>query len=264
VTTSPGSTPSVLYVVPTLGRRPEYLARTVDSLLAQDGPRVGVVLVAPASATHLSDLAAERDVLLLTQDGTGMSSAINQGWREHGGDYDYWSWLGDDDELAPSSTRLAVDYLQRRPRAVMVYGRCDYIDAEGRLLFEARPSSLAARLMRWGPDLVPQPGSIARADAVRAAGWIDESLRYAMDLDLFLRLADHGRIGYTPHVLARFRWHDESTTVGAPDASNTEARRVRARTWVGRRKVGFLTERPAMLAGRVLHKAQRGFLRRRT
>ena len=252
---------SVLYVVPTLGQRPEYLERTIDSLVAQDGPRVGAVLVAPESATHLIPLAAEKGVVLLHQTGTGMGNAINEAWRAYGAGYDYWGWLGDDDELAPSSAAVAVDYLERHPASVMVYGRCAYVDADGRLLFEARPSALAARLLRWGPDLVPQPGSVARAGAVRAVGYLDESLSYAMDLDLFLRLADQGRIGYTPRVLARFRWHDASTTVGSPDESNAEARQVRARTWVGPRRVGFVAERPAMLAGRVLHRAQQGLRR---
>ena len=252
----------MLYVVPTLGRRPAYLERTLDSLRQDGGPPVSVVLVAPASATHVRELAADSGVSFLAQSGTGMGNAINDGWREHGGSHNYWAWLGDDDELAPSSAALAVDHLERNPRATMVYGWCDYIDADGKVRFQVRPSELAARLLRWGPDLVPQPGSVARASAVRAAGCLDETLRYAMDLDLFLRLADVGRIGYTPHLLARFRWHEGSTTVGAPAESDAEARLVRARTWVGRRRIGFVTERPAMLAGRVLHRTQRGLGRR--
>jgi GT2 family glycosyltransferase len=190
-----------------------------------------------------------------------MAAAINDGWRTFGSSHKYLAWLGDDDELTPGSAATAVAFLERHLDAVMVYGRCDYIDGQGRLLFQARPSPLAGRLLRWGPDLVPQPGSIVRESAVRTAGFVDESLRFAMDLDLFLRLKDVGRIGYTPHVLARFRWHEGSTTVAAPAASNAEARLVRARSWVGRRRIGYLTERPAMLAGRVLHRTQRGVFR---
>jgi GT2 family glycosyltransferase len=225
--------------------------------------QVAVVLVAPASAINLNGLAGDGGVTLMRQTGSGMSNAINDGWREHGGGHDFWAWLGDDDELTASSTATAVDYLERHPKASMVYGWCEYIDDEGRTRFRVRPSALAATLLRWGPDLVPQPGSIARASAVREVGYLDETLRYAMDLDLFLRLADVGKIGYVPRLLARFRWHEDSTTVGAPDASDAEARLVRARTWVGWRRIGFATERPAMLAGRILHRTQRGFSRRR-
>ena len=256
-------TPSVLYVVPSLGSRPEYLELTLDSIQGQRGPRVDAVLVAPASATHLADVAARRGIALVVQSGVGMSGAINDGWRALGDGYDYLAWLGDDDELTPASSATAVGYLERHTRSAMVYGRCDYVDADGRVLFQARPSALAGRLLRWGPDLVPQPGSIARASAVRAVGYLDEDLRYAMDLDLFLRLKDVGAIGYVPRSLARFRWHEGSTTVGSPVASDAEARLVRSRTWVGRRRVGYPAERPAMLAGRLLHRAQRGLTGRR-
>jgi GT2 family glycosyltransferase len=255
--------PSVLYVVPTLGRRPDYLARTLASLRQAGDVQVTVVLVAPASATDLNRLSDDDEVTLMRQTGSGMSNAINDGWRAHGDSHDFWAWLGDDDELTASSTATAVGYLQRHPNASMVYGWCEYIDDEGRTQFRVRPSALAARLLRWGPDLVPQPGSVARASAVREVGYLDESLRYAMDLDLFLRLADVGKIGYVPRLLARFRWHEGSTTVGAPEASDAEARLVRARSWVGRRRIGFATERPAMLAGRILHRTQRGLSHRR-
>lgn len=255
--------PSVLYVVPTLGDRLDYLEVALESLQIQRGPRVGVVIVAPASATHLEPVAERRGVTLIRQTGTGIGGAINDGWRARGTKHDYLAWLGDDDELTPDSAAHAIGYLQRRPRAAMVYGWCDYVDGHGRVLFRARPTALAGRLLRWGPDLVPQPGSVARAAAVEAAGYVDEDLRYAMDLDLFLRLKDVGALGYTPHVLARFRWHEGSTTVSAPAASDAEARLVRARTWVGRRRIGYATERPAMLAGRVLHRAQRGLRGRR-
>lgn len=250
-------TPSVLYVVPTLGQRPEYLCRTLDSIQRQTFPHVTVVLVGPA-ARPLVDLAGARNIAFVQQSGTGISRAINDGWRQHGDGHEFWAWLGDDDVLAPNGAAHAVEHLLRRDSASMVYGQCDYVDGDGELLFRARPSALAGRLLRWGPDLVPQPGSVARAAAIRRAGFLDETLRYAMDLDLFLRLKDHGPIVYAPYVLARFRWHAASTTVGSPTASDAEARMVRRRSWIGHRRVGFITERPAMLAGRLLHRTQRG------
>jgi GT2 family glycosyltransferase len=92
---------------------------------------------------------------------------------------------------------------------------------------------------------------------VRQVGLLDESLRYAMDLDLFLRLQDAGPVRYLPEALATFRWHPASTTVASSAASEAEARAVRARTWTGRRSLGRAGEPLAMLAGRVLHKVQR-------
>ena len=248
---------SVLYVVPTLGHRPEYLAEMLDSLQCQQAVDLGVVIVAPAGADGVRACAEERGVHFVEQAGSGIGGAINQGWRAFGSGYEFWAWLGDDDALMPGSAARAVQHLRSHPKLSMVYGQCDYVDADGRLMFTARPSSLAADLLRWGPDLVPQPGSVARASAISRAGYLDETLRYAMDLDLFLRLKEVGPIGYVRAVLARFRWHEGSTTVNSQYASDAEAREVRRRTWVGRRRIGFFLEPVAMFAGRVLYRLQR-------
>lgn len=116
-------------------------------------------------------------------------------------------------------------------------------------------SSLAYAL---GPILVPRPGSVARVTAVRRAGMLDESLPYAMDVDLFLRLQDVARVRYVPQILATFRWHVASTTVPDSAASETEARAIRVRTWTGRRSMGADVEPVALAAGRLLHRLQRG------
>lgn len=248
---------SVLYVVPTLGTRASFLTETLDSLQRQEGAALAVAVVAPRSAMRLREEVTRRSMHFVIQKGTGMSSAINQGWREYGSGHEFWAWLGDDDTLMPGGAHRAVRNLQESPRASMVYGCCAYVDEKGTVRFIARPTRLAGRLLRWGPNLVPQPGSVARADAVRRAGGLDEDLRYAMDLDLFLRLQDIGPIRYEPSVLATFRWHDESTTVSSGAKSEAESREVRARTWKGHRAIGRLIEPGAHLAGRALHKAQR-------
>jgi GT2 family glycosyltransferase len=248
---------SVLYVVPTLGQRLDYLARTLDSLLGQDHD-VTVVVVAPATARDAAEVARQRGLPFVVERAAGLSAAINEGFRSHGDRCEFWAWLGDDDTLVPGSAAATVEHLQRHPEASMVYGRCEYVDEDDHRLHVVRPGPIAARLMRWGPNLVPQPGSVARATAVRQAGPLDETLRFAMDLDLFLRLQDVGPVRYLPRVLATFRWHPGSTTVGDRSASEAEARLVRERSWTGRRRlVGPVVAPGARLAGRVLHRLQR-------
>lgn len=248
---------SALYVVPTLGLRPDYLAMALDSLIAQDYA-VAVVVVAPADSTVARDAASARGVSFVPETTAGLSAAINEGFRRYGEGHEFWAWLGDDDCLAPDSTAASVRALHRHERASMVYGRCEYVDADGRRLFEVRPGRLAAHLLRWGPNLVPQPGSVARASAVRRAGLLDESLRYAMDLDLFLRLQDVGPLLYLPRLLGTFRWHSHSTTVSDQSGSEAEAQLVRRRTWTGTRAVvGPVVAPVAWQAGRVLHRLQR-------
>lgn len=253
-----GNDASVLIVVPTLGQRPEMLRAALGSVVSQRSVVLTAVVVAPPSATGVARLCEELGARHVAQASRGIAAAINLGWRLFGETASYWGWLGDDDLLADGSVAWSVGVLETMPTAAMVYGNCEYIDEQGQRLFVARPTAWAARLLRWGPNLVPQPGSLARAAAIGAAAGLDEALRYAMDLDLFLRLQRVGPIVYTPRTLASFRWHKGSTTVQSTRDSEQEVRYVRRRSWRGwERLVGPLLEAPAGLTGQVLYRMQR-------
>lgn len=218
----------VTLVIPTRGERLAYFGRALDSVTSQVGVNVQVVVVASELSLGLRQACSDDRVTLLRQSSRGISAAINQGWRASGVTASYWAWLGDDDLLAPSSLKRTVAELSRHPDATLAYGDCVYMDEHGRTKFVLRPSRWAGAVAGYGPNFIPQPGSLLRADAVRTVGLLDESLRYAMDLDLFLRLRRTGPSRYVPRVLAAFRWHHDSTTVGNQSASSKEARAVRA------------------------------------
>lgn len=219
--------PQVLVVVPTLGTRPELLENCLRSLMQQTYPLVKVVLVGPAQSA-VPDIARAHGLAFEPQPRNGIGAAINAGWLAHGHDAQVWGWLGDDDLLPSDSVASTVRALQRNPKAVMAFGQCQYIDEDGRPTWLAKPGRLAAVNLGCGVDLVPQPGSLAIAEAVRQVGMVNEDLRYAMDYDLFLRLKTVGRLVYVPRVLSSFRWHDGSLTASSSIASEAEAADVRA------------------------------------
>lgn len=218
---------STLIVVPTLGLRPDLLHDCLESIRAQGTPGLDVVAVAPP------DLGVEEAVgavggRFVTDPGRGgLSAALNAGLAASRPDTRYFSWLGDDDLLAPGSLQTTTRVLDEHSDAVLVYGWCDYIDEDGTVVFRSRAGSLAARILAWGPNLIPQPGCLMRLDAVTAVGGLDESVRLAMDLDLFLRLRDRGRFLAVPQTLASFRWHPESATVQQERDSMEESDRLR-------------------------------------
>ena len=214
-------------VVPTLGTRRDYLDQCLATVLASSYGSVRVVLVGPTGSCA-EQVASDHGVEFVAQAPAGIGAAVNAGWREHGGDAEIWGWIGDDDLLDPRAIERAVAKL-RATGAVMVFGRCRYIDETGRSLWTARPGRFAAWNLGGGVQLIPQPGSLATADAVRSVGLVDESLKFAMDYDLFLRLKHIGRIVYVPHELASFRWHEDSLTASQGDRSAAEADGVRRR-----------------------------------
>lgn len=212
----------VLVVVPTLGDRPQLLARTLDSI-SQAGPAFTVVVA--QRPDRIARICGNAGVLLVEQTGRGLSAAINQAWSRFG-ELPYWTWIGDDDLLTVGSLERSVAYLAAHSEKSLVFGRCAWIDGDGNPLWVMAPGRYAAWTLGVGPNLLPQPGAVLRASAVRRVGMLDTSLRFAMDLDIFLRLAGKGRVGYLRDVQGCFRMHPDSTTTSGVRESWLEARRV--------------------------------------
>lgn len=218
---------STLFVIPTLGERPELLAKSLASVLSQGVDDVDLVVVAPADRGVQQLIAGTGARFVEDPRRGGLSGALNAGLAAADAGTRYFGWLGDDDLLAPGSLAATTGALDEDPDAVMVFGWCDYIDAHDQVVFRSRAGRLAAATVTFGPNLIPQPGSLMRYGAVMAVGGLDESVRLAMDLDLFLKLRRYGRLIALSRTLASFRWHPDSATVRAETQSMEESDQLR-------------------------------------
>lgn len=218
---------STLFVVPTLGERPDLLVRSIASILEQDSPDLDLVVVAPGDRGVQELIAGTGARFVEDPRRGGLSGALNAGLAAARPGTRYFAWLGDDDLLAEGSLAATTHALAGNPDAVLVFGWCDYIDSDDNVVFRSRAGKVAAATLTFGPNLIPQPGSLMRLSAVQAAGGLDESVRLAMDLDLFLRLRRQGRLIALPQTLASFRWHPDSATVRGESESMEESDRLR-------------------------------------
>lgn len=219
----------ILVVLPTLGDRLEHLRETLATVdAARADVDLTVVVVLPASATDARALAESVGAVVVEDPRKGISEAINVGVRA-ATDETFYAWIGDDDLFRPGGLRVLRDMLLARPEAVVAYGACDYIDPEGRIIGTSRAGLAARWILPWGPDLIPHPGSMIRIEALHAVGLFDTGLKYAMDLDVFLKLRKLGPFAATRRTVSAFRWHPDSLTVANRRASSDEAERVKIR-----------------------------------
>lgn len=216
-----------LVVVPTLGRRPELLREALESITTQGVTDLDLVAVAPPGLGVEQMVASFGGRFVPDPASGGQSGALNAGLAAARPGTEFFAWLCDDDLLTAGSLESTIAALRRNPRATVAYGWCDYIDLEGRVVFRSRAGRLAGRMLRWGPNLIPQPGSLMRFADVVAAGGIDETATVTMDLDLFLRLRRRGPFEALDRTLACFRWHDDSLTVSGEKFSMEQADQVR-------------------------------------
>jgi hypothetical protein len=217
--------PVIGIVVPTMGTRSEFLRQSLASIRSAGNATIHVV--APKSAQLESSLDPDSYDALITDPGTGLSAAIDTGLRSFPPSVQYINWLGDDDLLTEGSLDHALNILVSDPDIALVYGGCEYIDGAGELLWLNKSGSYAQYLMRFGPQLIPQPGSLMNRNAYEQIDGLNHQFKWAFDLDLFIRLSRVGRLQFTPRTLAKFRWHDGSLSVGGRNGSVAEASLIR-------------------------------------
>lgn len=220
--------PELLIVLPTLGDRPEYLEHALESALALAKlvPST-IAVVLPGSASEARALCVHYGATIIDDLGTGMADAVNRG-LDIATTERFYVWVGDDDRLVAPGVASLVGELQRNDAAVVAYGQCEYITGAGARVAVSRAGSLARFLLPWGPNFIPHPGTVMRLEALKAVGGFDSRLRYALDLDVFLKLRRKGQFVSQSVISAQFRWHPESLTVADRWASSVEAMRVKA------------------------------------
>ena len=212
-------------VVPTLGERPDYLEQSLRSIRA--GGEAHILLVAPVSL-NTDDLRSAGLIDSMAIDkGAGLPAAINQGVKALPGNIEYVNWLGDDDLLIRGSLETSSRVLDDERDTIMAFGSCDYIDGEGSIIWANRSGQWAVPILRFGPDLIPQPGALFRRSAFEQVGGLTNNLRWAFDFDLFIKLSKLGELRFIDQTLAQFRWHPESLSVEYRKQSVAEASKVR-------------------------------------
>lgn len=219
----------VLVVLPTLGDRPQLLERALRSIDSQRSEvELTLVMVVPKSKASARALGKVHGAQLVDDPDRGMSAAINAGLSQQTTERLY-IWIGDDDQFRPGGLKVLKDLLDSNPASVVAYGACDYVDDSDRVLWVSRAGAIASAILGFGPNLIPHLAAMMRIDALSRIGGYDETLHYAMDLDVFLRLKALGEFSSTKTVTSAFGWQPQSLTVDNRSASTREAREVKKR-----------------------------------
>ena len=227
VATSPNPSPDIAIVVPTMGLRTDYLHQSLTSLRESGA---GLLCIVSPKDVDLQELeSANLFDLRIDDAGTGLANAINKAFASLPEHIKFISWLGDDDLVEKDSLYNAREVMVSKPNVVAVVGICDYIGPSGEKILTNRAGSLGVRILSWGPDLVPQPGSLFRRSTFNDIGCLNPEYRMAFDLDLFLKLRKMGEIEFLNQKVASFRWHPTSLSVSQRRDAVREASRIRRR-----------------------------------
>lgn len=228
-TTSPASLPLVSIVTPSFNQA-RFLEDTIQSVLGQSYPRLEYIIVDGGSSDGSLEIIqryAHRLAWWVSEADQGQTDAINKGFARASGEI--LAWLNSDDVYLPGAVAEAVEVLQSHPEAGMVYGDADLIDENGLAIgqFPARQTDYAR--LRRGYVHIPQQAAFFRASLWNRVGPLDPTFYFAMDYDLWVRLAKLAPLLYHPRRWASFRLHGGGKSVIADDRCWPEMLRVHRR-----------------------------------
>jgi glycosyltransferase involved in cell wall biosynthesis len=200
---------AISVVTPTLNAA-RYLAACLASLQAQHLSELQLLVVDGGSTDPTAEIAKQYPgVEWLSRPGSTQTQAINEGLRRSTGHV--VAWLNADDLYLPDTLAFVLDEFRHQPDLDVLYGDCEVIGPDGRGLWLERPGAYDFRRMLRRGNYIAQPSVFLRRTVLEEIGYLDESLEYAMDYDLWLRMRGRS-IVYVPRPFACFRWHPQSKT----------------------------------------------------
>lgn len=206
--------PRISIVTPSYNQG-RFIEKTIRSVLLQEYPNLEYIVIDGGSVDDSVKIIQAYSPWLtrwVSEADRGQSHAINKGFAAASGQI--FGWLNSDDFLLPRAlANLAMAY-QQNPSAAAWAGSCHFIDLEDRVLQVQAPRGLERDCIAdwWNAGAFCQPSCFIAAGAWRKANGLDESLHYAMDLDLWLRLSKLGRFTAVPHSLSATLVHDLAKT----------------------------------------------------
>jgi glycosyltransferase involved in cell wall biosynthesis len=203
-------------VTPSFNQAP-YLARTLDSVLSQTGDfTLEYRVIDGGSSDGSVDILRRYDGRLhwISEPDKGQVDAINKGLRAVSGDI--VGWVNSDDVLLPGALAAVARAFREQPQAEWLHGRCEIIDPADRPVrrwvslykhFRAQRYSFESLVTE---NYISQMTAFWRRRLHDEIGYLDPTLHFAFDYDLWLRLARRSAPLYLEQKLACFRWYPTS------------------------------------------------------
>lgn len=202
-----------------------FLRECVTSVLTQDVDELRVHIIDNASTDDSLDVARQlasedgRVTVAAHKENIGPNGSYNEAvdWAAS----DYFLLLDADDLLARGSLRRAIDILETCPDVAFTCGVEAMLSATGEVTvpkwqrFNLEPgwhvmdgAAFITEFCRHPVNWVGAPTVVRRTSVQKKAGHYRASLPYTDDLELWLRMALHGRVAITPDVQAIRRQHE--------------------------------------------------------
>jgi len=206
--------PLVSVVIPSYNRA-QFIERTILSGLDQTYSDIELVIIDGASTDETVDILKSYGdrIRWISENDKGEADAYNKGLSLCAGQI--ICFLPSDDILLPDAVETAIQMFRNSEKDVaLVNGDALIIDEHDHIIGFTRGAQFSKHyLVNICPGRVIQPATFIKKIAIEQVGGWDVKIKYASDLDLFIRLHTHFESQYIQKPMACVRRHSDSLTV---------------------------------------------------
>ena len=190
-----------------------FLPDCVESVLSQTGVEVEHIVTDAGSTDETLEVLARYPHLKWTSEpDAGMSDGINKGFLKATGDW--VMWLNCDDYLLPGALAKVADFVASHPKSDIVHGDCIYVKEDKTPIRRKYDTSVDEWDLLFVGCVIPSTTAYYRHGIIASGHLLDVNYKNCMDWEYYLRLIRLGYcFRYLPEALAKFRWHEDSTTL---------------------------------------------------
>ncbi len=195
-----------------------YLPQAMESLLAQTMKDFELIVVDDGSTDSTPKILADfqkKDsrVRPARIAHGGIVDAANEGLRL--AQSELIARADSDDIQLPCRLEKQIQFMSEHPEVVAVGSRLLVIEPYGSPLRESEHKlthdQIEAELLAGSGWALPQPAAMLRKSVAMAVGAYRNTYPWSEDLDLFLRMAEVGKLANLAEVLVKYRYHPGST-----------------------------------------------------
>ena len=216
--------PKISIVTPSFNQA-QYLRRTIESVLAQgEGTDLEYIIMDGGSTDGSLEILNEyrsRARIVVEKD-AGQADALAKGFAMASGDI--LAWLNSDDMYLPGALTKVAEAFNRG--AEFLYSHVIIIDSQDNHLRRRVALPVGFDDLYFGQYTIPQETTFFSRKLYLESGGVNPSFSYAMDYDLWLRMARIKEPRLLDDYLACFRFH-EGQKSGRADLYGQEAEAAR-------------------------------------
>jgi glycosyltransferase involved in cell wall biosynthesis len=203
----------------------KFLEETIRSIVSQDYPNFEYIIIDGGSNDNSVDIIRKYESALaywVSERDTGFGNAINKGFARATGDI--ICWVNSDDLLLEGALLKVGKFFLKNRNAGLVYGDRHVINKDSKLLYKKRHIFYFPNQLKY--MTIPQECAFWRRDVFYQCGGLDETLKFAIDFDLWCKLSRVTKFRHIPFFLGVFRYQPDSKTSKLRKTGKEERRRI--------------------------------------